>query len=497
MPKAITIIGLGPGNPALLTLEAQQILNESSELVLRTQKHPTVSHLPRHLALRSFDHIYEEKETFEQVYAEIVRQLLELAQRPEGVCYAVPGHPLVGEATVRGLLDAAAQANLPVRIVAGVSFLEPIFQTLRLDPLQGFQILDAIELALRRYPPVNADLPLLIGQVYSQHLASEVKLALMNVYPDEHRVTLISAAGLPEEKAQVIPLYELDRQRDIAHLTSLYVPPLPEPGAVESFMEVVARLRAPDGCPWDREQSHASLRPYLLEESYEVLAALDAEDTESLCEELGDLLLQVLLHTQIAVEESEFGMSDVVRQIVAKLKRRHPHVFGDVQVSGSAEVLVNWEAIKKAEKAAKMSATKMSAAKKAAAAEGAPSLLSSIPRALPALSRAQAIQERVRRVGFDWPNLEGVLGKVAEELGELREAPEERRGDELGDLLFSLVNLARWYKLDAETLLRETVERFTRRFQRMEQLCTEQGRALAELTPAEQDGLWEKVKSAE
>lgn len=485
MPKGITIIGLGPGNPALLTLEAHQALSEGAELYLRTQKHPTVPHLPRHLKLRSFDQVYEEKETFEQVYAEIVRQLLELAQRPEGVCYAVPGHPLVGEATVRGLLEGADHANLPVRVIAGVSFFEPIFQTLSLDPLQGLQILDAIELSLKHYPPVNPDLPLLIGQVYSQHLASETKLALMNVYPDEHRVTLVSAAGLPEEKRQSIPLYELDRQRGIEHLTSLYVPPLPKSGALESFMEVVARLRAPDGCPWDREQTHASLRPYLLEETYEVLAALDAEDSESLCEELGDLLLQVLLHTQIAAEESEFRMPDVVGAIIAKLKRRHPHVFGDAQVSGAAEVLVNWEAIKKEEKAAK--------SKK----KPAQSLLSSIPLALPALARAQAIQERVARVGFDWPNLEGVWAKVAEELVELREAPEERRADELGDLIFSLINLARWCKLDSETLLRTTTERFTRRFQRMEQFCAERGTKLADLTPVEQDRLWEEAKSAE
>ncbi len=482
MPPGITVVGLGPGNPALLTLEAQQVLSQVTELYLRTRQHPTVAHLSRHLVLHSFDHIYEQQETFDQVYAEITRQVLELGRRPEGVCYAVPGHPLVGEATVWRLLAEAPAAGLSVRLVAGMSFFEPIFQALRLDPLEGMQILDATELALSHYPPLNPDQPALIGQLYSPHLASEVKLALMNLYPDEHLVTLVTAAGLPEEKIITRPLYELDRQEGIQHLTSLYIPPLSQPSSLQAFQEVVAHLRAPDGCPWDREQTHESLRPYLLEEAYEVLAALDREDTAALSEELGDLLLQILLHTQIAAEGGEFKMPDVVSKIVAKLKRRHPHVFGDVQVSGAAEVLVNWEKIKEGERKEK----------------AAPSLLGDVPLALPALARAQAIQERAARVGFDWPNIDGVVAKIGEEAAELVQAPADRRiVEEVGDLLFSLVNLARWLHTDTEATLRMANERFVRRFQAMERLCAERGMKLSDLSAAEQDQLWERVKSAE
>jgi len=368
-------------------MEAWQVLREAPEVYVRTRRHPTVESLPASPVIHSFDDAYENAATFADVYAEIAARVVALGERPSGVVYAVPGHPLVGEAAVQQILALSKQKGLPVRIVEGLSFVEAVCVRLGLDALNGLQIADATALAAAHYPESNPDLPLLVGQLYSRDLAADVKLALMMTYPDEHSVTVIHAVTTKDEAIRQIPLYELDRSDDLDHLTSLYVPPLPHAGSLQAFQEVVAHLRAPGGCPWDQEQTHRSLRPFLLEETYEVLQALDNEDIPSLKEELGDLLLQILLHTQIAVEEQEFQMADVVEHIVAKLKRRHPHVFGQVQVSGAQEVLVNWEHIKKEERNHQ-------------ADEGP---FSGIPDALPALARAQATLHRATRLGAARP----------------------------------------------------------------------------------------------
>ena len=480
MSPGMTIVGLGPGNPAQLTLEAQQALDQAGEVYLRTAQHPTVAHLPPHLTVHAFDRIYQELDSFDQVYAEITRQVLALAQRPQGVCYAVPGHPLVAEATVQRLLLAAREKGLPAKVIAGLSFVEPVLTALGVSLLDGLQIVDALEVALRHHPPLNPDLPALLGQLYNRRIASDVKLTLMNLYPDDHPVHLVTAAGTAEEAVRQMPLHQLDRQEDIGHLSSLYVPPLPQLGSLNTFLEVVAHLRAPEGCPWDREQTHETLRSSLLEETYEVLEALDSEDPQALQEELGDLLLQIVLHTQIAAECNEFKMPDVAGHIIAKMKRRHPHVFGDTVVSGSAQVLQNWEKIKAAER-------------KRSQVEG--SLLGGVPGALPALARAQALQARAARVGFDWRDIQGVLAKVAEEMDELKGCDQEARTHELGDVLFSLVNLARWLEVDAESALRAANDRFTRRFRLMEEMAEAAGQRLQDLSLEEQDTLWERAKA--
>jgi tetrapyrrole methylase family protein/MazG family protein len=324
----------------------------------------------------------------------------------------------------------------------------------------------------------------LIGQLYGQRLASEVKLTLMNAYADDHRVTLVHSAGTQEETTSTIPLYDLDRRQLVDHLTTLFVPPYSGVGGMPAFQETVARLRAPGGCPWDQEQTHQSLRSSLLEESYEVLAALDSENDELLCEELGDLLMQIVMHAQIATEESSFKLPDVIDRIDAKLKRRHPHVFGDVQVGGTSEVLRNWEAIKAVERAENGQSHR--------------SPLDGVPVILPALARAQALGDRAARDGFDWPDIDGVLDKVMEELGELRSAAGVMdRTAELGDLLFALVNVARWLGIDAESALRAACDRFTQRYAYMEKQAGAQNTRLAALSVAEQEGLWQEAKSVE
>jgi tetrapyrrole methylase family protein/MazG family protein len=483
----ITIVGLGPGNPDHLTREAWDLLSQIDEVYLRTTRHPTVSALPAHLAVHSFDHLYETLADFSGVYEAISEQVVALGRRPQGVVYAVPGHPRMAESSVQRILACAEAEGLTVRLVEGLSFVEPTLTLLGIDGLAGLQLADATDLAAAHHPPLDPDRPALIGQLYGQRLASEVKLTLMNAYPDDHPVTLVQAAGTDECRVTTLPLYELDRGQHLDHLTTLYVPPLSHPGSLLAFQETVAHLRAPDGCPWDREQTHQTLRSSLLEETYEVLAALDADDPAKLSEELGDLLMQIAIHVQIAAEAGEFRFADVIGRIDAKLKRRHPHVFGDVVVEGTPDVLRNWEAIKARERTSN-------------GGEGQTdhSQLESVPSILPALARAQAIGERVARTGFDWPDLNGVLAKLDEEVAEVRAAQSpERQEQEMGDLLFTLVNAARWLKVDAESALRGACDRFTQRYREMEQEACAHGRDLADLLPAEQDLLWEQAKGRE
>ena len=478
MDSGITIVGLGPGDPGLLTLEAKQLLEGASEVHLRTRRHPTVAALPSHLTLHSFDHFYEEGPTFDDVYESIARRVVKLGRRPKGVIFAVPGHPLMGEASVRRVMALATDAGIPVRIVSGVSFLEPVVVALGVDPFDGLQIADATVLAGRHHPGLDPDHAALIVQLYDRHIASQVKLTLMNLYHDDQPVTLVHGAGTPEEQIRTIPLFDLDRQDGIDHLTSLYIPPLDTPGSVSTYQDVVARLRAPDGCPWDQKQTHQSLRKHLLEETYEVLEALDSEDSGKLCEELGDLMLQILLHAQIATEGGEFKLIDSVRGVIAKLIRRHPHVFGEVHVDGAEDVLRNWEEIKRHEKGDNFTTS-----------------LAGVSELLPALARSQELQDRAARVGFDWDAVQGVKDKVDEELCELEQAENtEERQSELGDVLFSLVNLARWLDVDAESALREANDRFTRRFFEIEKRAVELGRRLKDMSVDEMEELWQAAK---
>jgi tetrapyrrole methylase family protein/MazG family protein len=482
---AITIVGLGPGDAKHVTREAWDVLAKATEVYLRTRKHPTVSALPHGLTLHSFDHLYEGAEGFEQVYTAIAAEVLALGRRPQGVVYAVPGHPLVGEASVGRILDAAPEADLPVRIVAGLSFVEPVLTVLGVDALSGLQLVDATELAMMHHPPLNPDIPALIAQLYSPALAADLKLTLMNQYPPDHPVVLVESAGTRGERAVTLPLYELDRQPDVAHLTTLYVPALPELGSFEGFQGTIARLRAPDGCPWDREQTHLSLRSTLLEETYEALEALDEEDVDALCEELGDLLLQILMHAQIAVESGEFSMADVIAAIDAKIKRRHPHVWGELTVSEAKDVLPLWEALKAQERR-----------EKERVGEPERSMLDGVPRALPALAQADAYGRRLARVGLDWPDVEGALEKIDEEIEELREATDDdHRAAELGDLLLAIANWARWMNINPEAALRGANARFAQRVALLEEAARRRDLDLAHLDFGELEVLWQEAKN--
>jgi tetrapyrrole methylase family protein/MazG family protein len=245
----------------------------------------------------------------------------------------------------------------------------------------------------------------------------------------------------------------------------------------DALVAIIARLRAPDGCPWDKEQTHRTLRGNLLSESYEALEALDEGDATKLYEELGDLLLQIVLHAQIAKDNGEFQIADVLQSITTKIIRRHPHIFGNRKVKDAAEVMHNWEALKNEER------------------EAGASMLEGVPKSMPALAYAYEISRRAVRVGFEWENIEGVIDKLIEEIREIKEsAGPEEKAREFGDLLFTLVNFARWQGIDPEAALREANHKFYHRFSRVEELCRQRGKALQELTFKEWNDLWEEAK---
>jgi tetrapyrrole methylase family protein/MazG family protein len=317
--------------------------------------------------------------------------------------------------------------------------------------------------------------------VYDRLVAGEVKLALMALLPDDHGVVLIHGAGTTSQDLERVPLFEIDRSERIGHLTSLFVPPLPRASSLSALAETVALLRGPDGCPWDQEQTSRSLRAGFLEEASEVLQAIDDQDMDGLREEIGDMFYHLVMQVQIASEQDEFRLNEVIGGIIAKLIRRHPHVWGDVNVADSNEVIRNWEAIKDEENHQSPKSE---------------SVLDSIPLPLPALARAQKIQQRVARVGFDWPDIEGVEAKIDEELEEIRLADSlAERQMELGDLLFALVNWVRWLNVDAESALRDANRRFERRFRHVESLARNRQLDLAELPIEALEALWQEAKA--
>lgn len=444
-PHPITVVGLGPGDARHLTQAVQEVLAGAREVWLRTTRHPAAAALPGGLQIHSCDDIYDREDSFEAVYRAIAARLIEAAQtRP--VVYAVPGDPAVGETSVAYLRRAAREAGAAFTVLPGVSFIGPTLAALGWDALDGLQLADATALAARHHPDLDPDRPALVAQVFSRLVATDLKLTLLNQYPAEHPLTLVAGAGTDCLRLATLPLLSLDRRDDCDDLTTIAIPPLAYPGSLLRLADVVARLRAPDGCPWDRAQTHETLRPYLLEETYEALAALDAADMPALAEELGDLLLQIVLHAQLAVEGGEFSLPDVVRAITEKVVRRHPHVFADAHVETAEEVRVSWDALKRRERAGR----------------GEADPFAGIPPDLPALARAQLLQRKAE--GHEVPASQGP--RVA--LGALDDDPGSAaaRAERIGAALWAIAAVARVWDIDAETALREAALRFVEQVRR-------------------------------
>ncbi|WP_027964454.1 nucleoside triphosphate pyrophosphohydrolase [Halalkalibacillus halophilus] len=478
--STIRVIGLGTSTIDQLPLGVyKEITRIDGPVYTRTLYHPVVQSLQSEgVIFQSFDEVYEENEAFGSVYETIAERLIKEAESGD-VLYTVPGHPMVAERTVQLLLEQKTN-EMKVEIAGGQSFLDAMFTALEIDPIEGFQLVDGTAL---QQESLHLKSHILIGQVYDQMVASDVKLTLLEELPHDHPVTIVDAAGSEKENIQTVALHEIDHDFSFSNLATLYVAPVEDELLHHHFgvlREVIATLRGPNGCPWDRKQTHETLRKYLIEEAYEVIEAIEAGDDDHLADELGDLLLQVMLHSQIAEGDGFFTVDDVIRNITDKMIERHPHVFAEVNVETSEDVVTNWEAIKQ---------------------QGKPkqdSVLNDRNRSLPRLLYAEEIQKKVAKVGFDWKEEASTVEKLEEEIKEFQEAvanlSKEEMEKEYGDILFTAVNIARHYKINPEIALNRTCETFVKRFQLVEQAFLEREDQLEEASLEELERVWQTIK---
>ncbi len=497
MTGTINIVGLGSGDENQLTLGVLKALKEAKQVYVRTEQHPVISYLRAEgIPCESFDPLYELHASFGATYEAIVAYLFkEASNSASPIVYGVPGHPMVAESTVQQLISGSVERGITVNVIGGESFLDQTFIRLGFDPIEGFALLDAAQL---NSDLIRPHIHTVIAQVYDVFTASDVKLALMDVYPDDYPVVVAHALGVPgEEYMETVPLYEIDRIERYGNLSIIYIPRAEDPSlsnrTFERLHEIVRILRSPDGCPWDREQTHTSIRKNLIEEMYEVLETIDDDNPVAMCEELGDLLLQIMLHAQMEEEEGAFTVKDIIAGLNEKLIRRHPHVFGDRTASNADEALEAWQDMKKVEKQA--------------LGESKPTVsqLSGIPRELPAILYAYKLQKKASEVGFDWNRIEDVLEKVEEEIDEVRELLHDESSNstedqkfalklELGDLLFAAVNAARFCSVDPEEALQLTNRKFISRFEYIEQKLMRAGRGFDDTNVTEMEKWWQEAK---
>ncbi len=364
-----------------------------------------------------------------------------------------------------------------MRVIAGLSLLGSVYSTLNLDTSHQCVIIDASGLERCQTTGFQPSSNALITHMDTNQRGREIKRILQTVYPKEHPVILVHRAGTKEETIEKCTLDAIDNSQLLGSFSTLYVPPLSPYASFESFQEVIARLRAPDGCPWDRAQTHNSLRPFLLEETYETLDALDREDFRDLEEELGDLFLQIMLHAQIASENGDFNIHQVIEGISNKLVRRHPHVFSEVEVDDVRGVIKNWEAIKAEERRENDKPEKNG-------------MLDGVPIALPALLQAQEVIERAKRVGLTQWMEEDERGCILELVSEIKRADPDKQEDLLGEILFVLAALAHQHEIDAESALRKSLTNFRDRFKKMELFALELGKPIVDFTEEERNRLW-------
>ena len=482
MTARVVIVGLGPGPRNTVTQATLEAIERIKVQFVRTKRHPTADLMPK---ATSFDSLYDTLPTFEDVYGAITEAVVAAALKHGEVLYAVPGSPLILESSVAQL---RADSRVDVQVLPALSFLDLAWEALGIDPVNaGVRLIDGHRFALEASGERG---PLLVAQVHADWVLSDVKLSHESANGNEP-VVLLHHLGLPDQRVEHTTWQELDRVLPADHLTTLYIAQMAEPvsGELARLHQLARTLR--EQCPWDREQTHDSLIKHLIEEAYEVvdaIEALDADDPatdEAFIEELGDLLYQVEFHATIAEQQGRFSMADVARSIHDKLVRRHPHVFGDVVANSANDVVQTWDEVKRSEKKS---------------ADGAASsTFTGVAKSGPSLQYATKIQKRAADVGFDWPNADGAFEKIVEESAEIRQAvalnsdPETVRM-ELGDLLFSVVNLSRHLGHDAEQALRGASDKFRHRFEQVEQLALSRDIDLASAPLEQLDALWDEVK---
>ncbi|XZJ35309.1 nucleoside triphosphate pyrophosphohydrolase [Clostridium perfringens] len=466
----LKIMGLGPGAYEALTIGALKELKNNKNIYFRTEKHPTVDFLKDEgIKFKSYDHAYEKYDSFDDVYKYIAEDLITKIKDDEDLIYAVPGHPLVAEKSVINLIELCKENNIQYEVLPAVSFVDAMMEALQVDPIEGVKIIDAFDM---KNQILDKRVGTIITQVYNNFIASEVKLRLLEGYEDDTEIIFVRAAGVEGlESIRKIPLYELDWQEDIDYLTSIYIPKdLGNKKDFQDLLDIIETLRNPGGCPWDREQTHESLKSALLEECYEVIDAIENEDEDALIEELGDVLLQVVFHASIGKEDGYFDIMDVIGAISNKMINRHPHVFGNEEANTSEQVLVNWDEIKKEEKGIKTLTEEMQ----------------NIAKSLPATTRAYKVQKKAKKVGFDWDDVNCAMDKVKEELNEIKEVYncEDKSiiEGEVGDLLFACINVARFLEVDGELALDKTIKKFIKRFSYIENEAIKNNKNLKDMT---------------
>jgi tetrapyrrole methylase family protein/MazG family protein len=479
----ITIVGLGPAGADQLTRAGWAAIESADRVILRTLDHPAATDIARMREVETCDDLYEQADGFSEVYERIADRVL-AAGEAGPVVYAVPGHPAIAERAVGLVRERAAGAGVAVEVFGAPSFLDVLVERLGIDPLDGgMQLLDARQLP----QPLFLGLPTVFAQVDTALVAGDLKVRLLEVLDPDHPVVVASDLGTSDEVVDEVALTELDNGV-LGPRTSVYL----DPGQVGLPGLLAVSLRLRQECPWDAKQTHHSLARHLIEEAYELMeaigrlpAAAPAGDADvpaylEVEEELGDVLLQVIFHSMLAAEAGMFDIESVAEHHRRKLVSRHPHVFGvdggpPIEVDGASEVTRNWEKIKQAEKQRE-------------------SLMDDVPVAMPGLARAAKMQRRASSVGFDWEQPAEVMDVLGEELRELGDAlgNTEAVEHELGDVLFSLVNLARHLHIDPEMSLRQAVDRFSDRFRSMEATGD-----LHALTLDELNALWETAKREE
>ena len=477
----LTIVTLGTGNEMFLTRGVEKALHAAQHVVLRTERHPMVDFLRAEgIAFESLDALYDACEDFDAFNRAAAVKLLSLAKEAN-VCYAVSDASFdTTVSTIQRLKPRDAQ----VVLLPGVSHAERCLSLIE-NHRDAMRLYTAESFLLSRVSPEE---DLLLVELHSRECAGECKLKLMELMPEEEEITFITGNEKTGElKRSTIPLFELDRQKHYDHLTAVFIPGVEmlkrERFDMDDLMHVVRRLRAPDGCPWDREQTHETLLTDLLEESYEFIQAVRDEDIDHMYDELGDVLLQVALHTEIARQCGEFNLNDVTSAIAGKMIERHTHVFGQVKADTSEDVLNNWEALKREQRGIQTHADAMD----------------NVSTGLSPLMRAAKVQKKARKVGFDWDSAQEALYKVHEEADEVLDNLKKGvdPAEELGDLFFAAVNVCRLCKKDPDLALHFATNKFIHRFRKMENSIKTAGKSLEDLTLSEMDVYWNAGKRDE
>ena len=474
----IKIVGLGPGNLEKLTIEVFNILKESKKIYCRTEEHPIIENMKKEgKMIKSYNYLYEKSGDFDQVYREISNDLVKIATYEE-VVFVVPGNPLVLEKCVYNLIEKCIEKNIDYKVYSGISMISDTMERLKVDPSYGVKIIDAFDI---KSEILDKRTNILITQIYNKFIASEVKIKLSSYYGDEKKVIYCKRDEIIE-----INLYELDRRGDMDSYTSVFITrDLDVNKDIYDLVELVDILRGENGCPWDKEQTHESIKQCMLEESYEVVDAIENDDVDNLLEELGDVLFQVVFHASIEKDGGVFNFNDVTKGVYDKMYYRHPHVFKELDIKDTAEVLVSWDKLKNKEKKYKNKADEL---------EG-------VAKALPALIRASKVQSKMAKVGFDFKDIEEAKSKLLEQIKETLDVYKsgnvERITNEVGDLIFFAVNIARFLGVDSEEALKKSTNKFVKRCKYIEEKSRKKGKNMEETCIEEMNYLWESAKKLE